>query len=150
MCWLAGPLQFVHDAPEGATDMQAYLYSGSKCAEATQRLAIYMASLGQPTLLARFGAPLDNDPLDHIAQRSPLQVAYFRLPGFGLPQCTAHATELAVQTALTMLRQLVAGGNYSLVILEGIREPLAQGVLDATDLCQLARCAHTTTQIAMT
>ena len=75
---------------------------------------------------------------------------HIRLPGLGLPRSHAPADEVLAQTALAALGQIIASGDYRLVVLHGIREATARYLLDADDLRRLIRVAPEGTEIAMT
>jgi ATP:corrinoid adenosyltransferase len=130
--------------------MRVYLHVGEDKTQAVNRLAMSAAGLRLRTYVAAIGVPGDRHPLTPYAGIPPIDLVHIRLPGLGLPRSYTPADEVATQTVLAVLRQVVASGAYRLVILDGIREAIAQGVLDVADLHRLVGCAADSTEIAMT
>jgi hypothetical protein len=130
--------------------MRTYLYVGDDLPRDLTRLAISVAGLRMPILVASFGDPLDRHPLATHAGALPIDLVRVRLPGLGLPCTGTPADELAVRAAVVVLSQLIAGGQYHLVILDGIRNAVAPHLLDVTDLHRFVRVAPGLTEIAMT
>jgi len=130
--------------------MPIYLYTGVDRAKAVQRLAMSVAGMQQPAMVVTFGTLDEGELLAHYARVLPLEVARIRLPGLGLPLSNTPADEVVVQTAFTLLRQIVAGGDYRLVVLNGIREAVSRRLVDVGELHRIVESASDRTQIAMT
>ncbi|MBN1136679.1 MAG: hypothetical protein JXM73_08830 [Anaerolineae bacterium] len=130
--------------------MRTFLYTGNDNAKAVQRLAISTAGMQQPTLVARFGPVNGDDPLALWESVLPIEVMQVRLPGLDWPLSHTPADEVAVETAMAILAQMIASGAYRLVILDGIRGLVSGHLLDAAVLQRLAGSSSTQTQIAMT
>jgi ATP:corrinoid adenosyltransferase len=130
--------------------MPIYLYTGVNRAKAVQRLAMSVAGMQQPAMVVTFGTLDEGELLAYYAQVLPLEVRRIRLPGLGLPLSRTPADEVVVQTALTLLRQIVAGGDYRLVVLDGIREAVSRQLVDVAELHRIVKSASDRTQIAMT
>jgi hypothetical protein len=134
--------------------MHSYLYTGSDKANAVQRLAIGTAGMQQPTLVVRFGPADAADPLTFWAGKMPgilpLNVMRVRLPGLDWPLSHTPADEVAVQTAMGLLTQIITSGPYRLVILDGIHEMVSCQLLDRAVLARLAACSSDETRVAMT
>jgi ATP:corrinoid adenosyltransferase len=130
--------------------MHTYLYTGGERAKAVRQLAIGMASLQQPTLVARFGTRDQGVLLASLGSVLPVEVVRVRLPGLDWPLSHTPADQVAVQAALASLIQMIASGDYRLVILDGIREVASCRLLDAAELQRLAQSASDDTQVAMT
>ena len=130
--------------------MQTYLYTGNERSKAIQRLAISTAAMKQPTLVIRFGGVDVDDGLGHWSRVLPMEVVQVRLPGLDWPLSHTPADEIAVQTVLAVLAQMIASGDYRLVILDGVQEMVSCQLLDPVQLQRLAGSASGRTQIAMT
>jgi len=130
--------------------MRVYLYTGGEKANAVRRLAIGTAGMRQPTLVARFGAVNGRDPLSPWEGVLPIEVVRVRLPGLGLPLSHTPADEVAVEAAMAVLAQIIASGDYCLVILDGIHEAVSCNLLQAGVLRRLAASSSERTRIAMT
>lgn len=130
--------------------MRAYLYTGSDKAKAVQRLAISTAGMQQPTLVVRFGRVNADDPLALWESVLPIEVVRVRLPGLDWPLSHTPADEVAVETAVSILTQMIASGDYRLVILAGIRELVCRHLLGTAALQRLAASSSDRTQIAIT
>lgn len=130
--------------------MRIYLRVGEDKTQAVNRLAMSAAGLQLPTYVAAFGVPGDRHRLTPYAGILPIDLVHVRLPGLGLPPSHTPADEVATQTTLAVLRQVVASGAYRLVILDGIYESIAQGALDVSDLHRVVCCAADDTEIAIT
>jgi ATP:corrinoid adenosyltransferase len=130
--------------------MQTYLYTGDERSKAVQRLALSTAAMKQPTLVVRFDGEDGDDELGVWGCALPIEVVQVRLPALDWPPGHTAATEQAVQTTVAILAQLIASGDYRLVILDGIREAVSGQLLDVAELQNLARCATDQTRIAMT
>ena len=130
--------------------MRTFLYTGNDNAKAVQRLAISTAGMQQPTLVARFG-PMDaDDPLVLWGSVLPLEVVRIRLPGLDWPLSHTPADEVAIEAAMSVLAQMIASGDYRLVILDGIRKVVARHLLKADTLQRLAAISSNQTRSAMT
>ena len=114
------------------------------------QLALSAASLQQPTYVALIGQPIEGNPLAIYAASLPIDVVRLRLPGLGLHRGHARADEVATQIILAVLRQVISSGDYKLVILNGIREAINQGLLAEKEVQALAGYAPDDTEIAMT
>jgi ATP:corrinoid adenosyltransferase len=132
--------------------MQTYLYTGSERSKAVQRLAISTAAMKQPTLVIRFGGEHGDDALDVWSTVLPVEVVQVRLPGLDWPLSHTPADELAVQSTVAILAQMIASDSYRLVILDDIRKVVSGQLLDEAQLKHLVRSASASgqTQIAMT
>jgi hypothetical protein len=130
--------------------MRTFLYSGANKSRDLARLAAAAASLRMPIYLASFGPPFEAHSLASYAENQFVDTVCVRLPGWGLPRTSLSLTQVAVQTNLAVLCAVIAGGDYSLVILDGIRTAVDRGLVDTTDLRRLARSAPNGVEIAMT
>jgi ATP:corrinoid adenosyltransferase len=130
--------------------MRTYLYTGTEKAEAVQRLAISLAGMQQPLLLARFDVGSEDDLLALLGGILPMEVVRIRLPGLVWPRSHTAAGQVAVRAAIAGLGQMIASGAYCLVILDGIHECIAREVLDEIELQRLVESAPGRTQIAIT
>ena len=130
--------------------MRTYLYTGANRPQDLIHLAVGVAGLRLPVLVASFGPTNQNHPLVPHARTLPIEIVSVRLPGLGLPRTDTPADEVVTATALSVLRQIIAAGEYRLVILDSIRQATELGLLDVSDLRNLARCASDKTELAMT
>jgi len=130
--------------------MRVYLYTGGERAQAVQRLAIGTAGMQQPTLVARFDPMKGGDLLALWEGVLPLEVVRIRLPGLDWPLGRTPADEVAVEAAMSVLAQMIASGDYRLVILDGIHEAVSRNLLEAAALQRLAASSSDQTRIAMT
>ncbi len=130
--------------------MRTYLYTGNDNAKTVQRLAISTAGMQQPTLVVRFGPMAADDPLALWATVLPMEVVRIRLPGLDWPLSHTPVDQVAVETAMSILAQMIASGDYRLVILDGIREAMSRHLLKAAALQRLAVISSNQTRIAMT
>lgn len=130
--------------------MRTYLYAGTDPSRDLTRLVSQFADLQVPLCLVHFGEPIYDYSLAAQAGSTSIALLQIRLPGLGLPCTTTPADEILVRSTLAALGQIVAGGNYRLVILDGIRKATARGLLDAGDLRRLVRMAPEGTELAMT
>jgi hypothetical protein len=82
----------------------------------------------------------------------PVDVVRVRLPGLGLRPGHVGVGEVAVQTVLAVLRQVISSGDYWLVILDGIRNAIGEAVLTEDDLQSLVAspAEAESTEMAMT
>ena len=71
------------------------------------------------------------------------------MPGLGLCQVHARVGEVATHTVLAVLRQVISSDDYKLIILDGIRRAINQGLLAEDEAKALAACASEDTGIAM-
>lgn len=130
--------------------MRVYLYTGPDRTKAVNQLALSAASLQQPTYVALIGQPIEDSHLPLYAASLPIDVVGLRLPGLGLHRRCARVDEVATQTILAVLRQVISSGDYRLVILNGVREAINQGFLAEDEVRALTACAPEGTEIAMT
>lgn len=130
--------------------MRTYLYAGTDRSRDLARLVSQFADLQVPVCVARFGGPAPNSTLTAQAGSVSIDLLHIRLPGLGLPRTHTSGDELLIQTTLAALGQIVASGDYRLVVLDGIREATARRLLDTGDLRQLIRKAPKCTELAMT
>jgi len=130
--------------------MRTYLYIGPDRTRAVSLLALSVAGLQQPTCVASFGQPKEDNLLALRAGSLPIDVVHVRLPGLGLWDSHAYFGEVATQTVLAVLRQVISSGDYRLVILDGIRDAINQGLLAENEVKSLVACAPEDTEIAMT
>jgi hypothetical protein len=130
--------------------MRAYLYTGPDRNRAANLLALSTGSLQQRTYFAVIGQPAEDLPLALHARSLPIDIVRIRLPGQGLCRGHADADEVAIHTALAVLRQVIKSGDYRLVILDGIRQAMNLGLLAEEDVKTLVASAAEATEIAMT
>lgn len=130
--------------------MRTYLYTGGEKGKAVQWLAISTAGMQQPTLVVRFGAVEEEDPLAAWERVLPIEILRVRLPGLGWPLSRTPADQVTVQTALATLKRMIASGDYRLVLLDGIQEAVSHHLVAEEELKGLARISSEQTQIAMT
>ncbi len=130
--------------------MRTYLYTGAKKRKAVCRLAMSVAGLQLPTYVASFGPPGERHPLAPYTGILPIDLVRVRLPGRGLPRCHTPADQIAVKAVLAVFRQVIHSGNYHLVILDGVREAMEEGLLDVADLQHLIAHSPDSAEIAMT
>jgi ATP:corrinoid adenosyltransferase len=131
--------------------MRVYLHTGPNRAKAVTRLALSSAGLHQPTYVASFSLPEEEG--NFLALRSgtlPIDAVRVRLPGLGLPRGHAPRDDMAIQAVMAVLNQVIASGEYRLVILDGIRAAVAEGLLAGDLLQPLVAGAAEDTQVAMT
>lgn len=126
-----------------------YLYIGTDREKDLVHLATSVAGLQLPTLVVSFGLPVAHHPLAAHAATLPLDLVHIRLPGLGLPHGPASADEMRIQTALTVLRQVIGKGNYRLIILDQVREAMERGILTIADLKPLIQAVPAGTEMAM-
>jgi ATP:corrinoid adenosyltransferase len=130
--------------------MRTYLYTGSEKDKAVQRLAFGTAGMQLPTLVIQFG-PMDaDDPLVPWGSVLPIEVVQVRLPGLNWPISHTPADRVAIETAIAVLAQMIASGDYRLVILDGIRAVVSRGLLGTAELQRLAESSSNRAEIAMT
>lgn len=130
--------------------MRTYLYAGTERSRDLARLVNQFASLQVTVCVAYFGGSIPNHALAAQAGSAFIDIFHLRLPGLGLPRTHSPGDEILVQTTLAALGQLIASGDHRLVVLDGIREATARGLLDAGDLRRLVRMAPEGTELAMT
>ncbi len=130
--------------------MLAYLYLGTNREKDLVHLATTVAGLRLPILVIHFGPPGIHHPLAAHTAALPIDLVPVHLPGLGLPRGPAPADELLIQTALTVLRQMIGRGDYRLVILDQVRQAVGRGILTVADLQHLIQAAPAGTEMAMT
>jgi hypothetical protein len=130
--------------------MRTYLYAGTERSRDLARLVSQFAALQVPICVACFGGSVPNRALAAQAGSAAIDLLHIRLPGLGLPRTHTPGDEILVKTALAAVGQLITSGDHRLVVLDGIREATARGMLEAGDLRRLIRMAPEGTELAMT
>ena len=94
--------------------MRTYLYTGTERNRDLARLVSGFAALQVPICVACFDGPAKDHPLAALAKITSIDLLHIRLPGLGLPRSHAPADEVLARTALAVLGQIIASGDYRL------------------------------------